>query len=147
MLPGKASKASGLQTGQASRQSQAFGSLNLASASMPRVVVAQHSISATFTIIMTQSTSASMSATPPLPGHAVRLPVPISRIAGQYLLFSADAAAYLRREHHICGVLSGTLPQVPQQNVFLGLPLQLMPEEARLLVDSLRLLEILLGYT
>ncbi|KAI5297479.1 hypothetical protein KEM56_004789, partial [Ascosphaera pollenicola] len=64
------------------------------------------------------------------------LPIPISLIADQYLLFSIDAVTYLRREHHICGVLSGTLPQVPQQNVFLGLPLQLMPEEARLLVDK-----------
>ena len=33
-------------------------------------------------------------------------------------------------------MLVGTLPQIPQQNVFLGLPLELMPEEARLLVDK-----------
>lgn len=64
------------------------------------------------------------------------LPIPISFISGRYLLFSADAATYLRREHHICGVLTGTLPQVPQQNVFLGLPLELMPEEARLLAEK-----------
>jgi tRNA-splicing endonuclease subunit Sen34 len=64
------------------------------------------------------------------------LPVPISFVAGRYLLFSVDAATWLRREHHICGVLIGTIPQVPQQNVFLGLPLQLMPEEARLLVEK-----------
>ncbi|KAI9368470.1 hypothetical protein BJX61DRAFT_215149 [Aspergillus egyptiacus] len=64
------------------------------------------------------------------------LPVPISYIAGNYFVFSADAATYLRREHHICGVLTGTLPQVPQQNVFTGLPLELMPEEARLLVEK-----------
>ncbi|RAK79939.1 tRNA splicing endonuclease subunit SEN34 [Aspergillus fijiensis CBS 313.89] len=64
------------------------------------------------------------------------LPVPISYIAGSYFLFSIDAVTYLRREHHICGVLTGTLPQIPQQNVFLGLPLKLMPEEARLLVDN-----------
>ncbi|PYH42823.1 tRNA splicing endonuclease subunit SEN34 [Aspergillus saccharolyticus JOP 1030-1] len=64
------------------------------------------------------------------------LPVPISYIAGSYFLFSIDAVTYLRREHHICGVLSGTLPQIPQQNVFLGLPLKLMPEEARLLVEK-----------
>ncbi|RAH79959.1 SEN34 subunit of tRNA-splicing endonuclease [Aspergillus japonicus CBS 114.51] len=63
------------------------------------------------------------------------LPVPISYIAGSYFLFSIDAVTYLRREHHICGVLTGTLPQIPQQNVFLGLPLKLMPEEARLLVE------------
>jgi tRNA-splicing endonuclease subunit Sen34 len=64
------------------------------------------------------------------------LPIPISFIYGRYLLFSADAATYLRREHHVGGVLIGTLPQVPQQNVFLGLPLELMPEEARLLVEK-----------
>ena len=34
------------------------------------------------------------------------------------------------------GVLVGTLPQVPQQNVFQGIPLELMPEEARLLMES-----------
>lgn len=64
------------------------------------------------------------------------LPIPISYISGRYLLFSIDAVTYLRREHNICGVLIGTLPQIPQQNVFLGLPLELMPEEARLLVDN-----------
>lgn len=42
----------------------------------------------------------------------------------------------LRVEHHICGVLSGTLPQVGQQNVFLGLPLMLLPEEIVLLVKN-----------
>lgn len=36
----------------------------------------------------------------------------------------------------MCGCLSGTLPQIPQQNVFLGLPLELMPEEAALLVEK-----------
>lgn len=64
------------------------------------------------------------------------LPIPISYITGNYFLFSIDAVTYLRREHHICGVLIGTLPQIPQQNVFLGLPLELMPEEARLLVEK-----------
>ncbi|OJI96181.1 hypothetical protein ASPVEDRAFT_48441 [Aspergillus versicolor CBS 583.65] len=64
------------------------------------------------------------------------LPVPISYIAGNYFVFSVDAATFLRREHHICGVLAGTLPQAPQQNVFTGLPLELMPEEARLLVEK-----------
>ncbi|KAJ5900984.1 tRNA-splicing endonuclease subunit tsp-4 [Penicillium subrubescens] len=64
------------------------------------------------------------------------LPIPISYVSGRYLLFSIDAVTYLRREHNICGVLIGTLPQIPQQNVFLGLPLELMPEEARVLVDK-----------
>ena len=69
-------------------------------------------------------------------GDQPELPIPISFISGHYFLFSINAVTYLRREYHVCGVLSGTLPQVPQQNVFLGLPLELMPEEARLLVEK-----------
>ncbi|KAL8659213.1 MAG: hypothetical protein Q9226_000551 [Calogaya cf. arnoldii] len=34
------------------------------------------------------------------------------------------------------GVFIGSLPQSPQQNVFLGLPLELQPEEATLLVEK-----------
>jgi tRNA-splicing endonuclease subunit Sen34 len=45
-------------------------------------------------------------------------------------------AATLRSEHRICGVLTGTLPHLSQQNVFLGLPLVLMPEELVLLVEK-----------
>ncbi|OJD40682.1 trna-splicing endonuclease subunit sen34 [Diplodia corticola] len=62
-------------------------------------------------------------------------PVPISRIANRYMLYDTDDISYLRREHNICGVLIGTLPSHPQQNVFLGTPLELMPEEARRLVE------------
>jgi hypothetical protein len=36
----------------------------------------------------------------------------------------------------MCGCLSGTLPQLPQQNVFLGLPLELMTEEVALLLEK-----------
>ena len=68
--------------------------------------------------------------------EAPELPIPISLISGRYYLFSIDAVTYLRREYNICGVLIGTLPQIPQQNVFLSLPLELMPEEARLLVEK-----------
>ena len=68
---------------------------------------------------------------------SVVLPIPISFIPpSTYLIFSAQAATYLRRQHSIPGVLTGSLPQIPQQNVFLGLPLQLMPEEAKVLVDE-----------
>lgn len=63
-------------------------------------------------------------------------PAPISRIAGRYLVFDINVVTYLRRTHHICGVLIGSIPQVPQQNVFLGLPVELLPEEARLLVEK-----------
>jgi tRNA-splicing endonuclease subunit Sen34 len=61
-------------------------------------------------------------------------PIPISLIAGRFLLFDVDVVTYLRRTHHICGVFTGSIPQMPQQNIFMGLPLELMPEEARLLV-------------
>ena len=63
-------------------------------------------------------------------------PVAISMIAGRYLLFDINVVTYLRRTHHICGVLIGSVPQIPQQNVFLGLPLELMPEEVKLLVEK-----------
>jgi tRNA-splicing endonuclease subunit Sen34 len=67
---------------------------------------------------------------------SVSEPVPISMIAGRYLLFDVNVVTYLRRAHHICGSLIGTIPQNPQQNVFLGLPVELMPEEAKLLVHK-----------
>ena len=63
-------------------------------------------------------------------------PFPINLVANRYLLYDINVVTYIRREHHICGVLIGSLPQFPQQNIFLGLPLELMPEEARLLVDQ-----------
>ncbi|EMR87777.1 hypothetical protein ACHAP3_000288 [Botrytis cinerea] len=63
-------------------------------------------------------------------------PVAISFIAGRYLLFDIDVVTHLRRTYHICGVLTGTIPQIPQQNLFLGLPVELLPEEAKVLVDK-----------
>lgn len=62
-------------------------------------------------------------------------PFPISRIAGRYLLFDVDVVSHARRNHNICGVLIGTLPNLSQQNIFLGIPLELTPEEARVLVE------------
>lgn len=67
---------------------------------------------------------------------SVTEPFPISLIHNRYLLFSIDAVTYIRRVHNIAGVLIGSIPQIPQQNVFLGIPLQLTPEEARLLVEK-----------
>ena len=67
------------------------------------------------------------------------LPFPISRISAtveRYLLYDANIVTWLRKTYHILGVLVGTLPQIPQQNVFLGLPLELMPEEAKLLSEK-----------
>ncbi|ORY19015.1 hypothetical protein BCR34DRAFT_553111 [Clohesyomyces aquaticus] len=63
-------------------------------------------------------------------------PFAISHIAGRFLLFDVDAISHARREHNVCGVLIGTIPNLSQQNVFLGIPLELMPEEARVLVEQ-----------
>ena len=66
------------------------------------------------------------------------IPFPISCISSsvrKYFLFDIDTITWLRREHQILGVLIGSLPQHPQQNIFQGLPLELMPEETRLLVE------------
>src|SRR5277367_3371160 len=65
---------------------------------------------------------------------SVTEPIPISVVAGRYLLFDTNVVTYLRRTYNICGVLIGSIPQMPQQNVFLGLPVELLPEEAKLLV-------------
>lgn len=67
------------------------------------------------------------------------LPFPVFRVSSsieRYFLYDVNTITWLRKTHHILGVLVGTLPQIPQQNVFLGLPLELMPEEARLLTEK-----------
>ena len=64
-------------------------------------------------------------------------PIPIFQISGgRCLVYSADAVIWLRKVHRILGVLIGSLPQFPQQNVFQGLPLELQQEEAQLLCDK-----------
>ena len=70
---------------------------------------------------------------------APNLPFPVFQVSqkvDRYLLYDINVITWLRKNHNILGVLIGTLPQIPQQNVFLGLPLELQPEEARLLVES-----------
>ncbi|RYP51880.1 hypothetical protein DL768_002848 [Monosporascus sp. mg162] len=62
-------------------------------------------------------------------------PIRISKIAGRYLVFDIEDAMRLRRRHNMCGVFAGTIPQNPQQNVFMGLPMELLAEEALLLVS------------
>jgi tRNA-splicing endonuclease subunit Sen34 len=62
--------------------------------------------------------------------------VRISKIAGRYLVFDSDAATFLRRKANINGTLVGTAPQQPTQNIFLGLPIELRPEEADALVQQ-----------
>ncbi|KAL9596751.1 MAG: hypothetical protein Q9219_005576 [cf. Caloplaca sp. 3 TL-2023] len=67
------------------------------------------------------------------------LPFPIYQISAtvhRYVLYDINTITWLRRAHNILGVLIGSLPQSPQQNVFLGLPLELQPEEVTLLVEK-----------
>ncbi|KAI9679364.1 MAG: tRNA-splicing endonuclease subunit [Caeruleum heppii] len=67
---------------------------------------------------------------------AVNEPFPIFRLSSSYLLYDIAVITHVRHKHNICGVLIGSLPQLPQQNLFLGVPLHLMLEEARLLVEK-----------
>jgi len=66
----------------------------------------------------------------------VEEPFPIFKLAHRYLLYDINTITHVRAKHNMCGVLIGGLPQAPQQNVFLGIPLELMPEEARLLCEK-----------
>lgn len=69
---------------------------------------------------------------PSVPDRQVR----ISRLGGRYLVFDIDDVLHIRRHYGICAVCTGTMPQAPTQNIFLGLPIELYAEEARLLVDK-----------
>ncbi|KAK0282062.1 tRNA-splicing endonuclease subunit [Friedmanniomyces endolithicus] len=62
-------------------------------------------------------------------------PFPIFTLALRYLLYDIATISHIRAHHNIPGVLIGLLPQAPQQNVFSGIPLELMPEEACLLCE------------
>ncbi|KAL8399603.1 hypothetical protein RB594_000121 [Gaeumannomyces avenae] len=70
-------------------------------------------------------------ATPPPPETKT---IRISQVAGRYLIFDLADVMHLRRAHGMCSVLVGTNPQAPNQNIFSALPLELLPEEAALLV-------------
>lgn len=61
--------------------------------------------------------------------------IPLLVTTSQVLVFELPHIKALRK-HGIVGVLSGSLPKAPQQNVFLGLPLQLSPYEALWLVEA-----------
>ncbi|KAL2349750.1 tRNA-splicing endonuclease subunit sen34 [Cryomyces antarcticus] len=67
---------------------------------------------------------------------SVSEPFPIFLVANRYLIHDINVITYIRRKYNTTGVLIGSIPQVPQQNVFMGVPLELMPEEARLLVEK-----------
>jgi tRNA-splicing endonuclease subunit Sen34 len=55
--------------------------------------------------------------------------IEISLIKGEAYVWSAASIALLRRNYGIVGMLTGSLPLIPQQNAFLGVPLQLFEEE------------------
>ncbi|KAK7467078.1 tRNA-splicing endonuclease subunit [Stygiomarasmius scandens] len=63
-----------------------------------------------------------------------RLPIHVAN--KRAFVWDVEDIAKLRSQHHICGILVGTLPHLSQQNVFLGVPLVLMPEEVVLLVEK-----------
>ncbi|EJU05471.1 hypothetical protein DACRYDRAFT_45876 [Dacryopinax primogenitus] len=77
---------------------------------------------------MTTTTSTSVLTSTSIP------PIPIYISNNQGLIWTIQDLAFLRTKH-ICSALVGTLPSATQQNVFLGLPGRLMPEEVVLLVD------------
>jgi len=62
-------------------------------------------------------------------------PCPLCVASGLSYLALLDASV-LRSQHRICGTLAGTLPQAGQQNLFLGMPLLLLPEEVVLLLEQ-----------
>ncbi|ROW08005.1 hypothetical protein VPNG_06128 [Cytospora leucostoma] len=62
--------------------------------------------------------------------------VRITKVGGRYLVFEVKDVASLRRDHCICAVFVGTTPQNPTQNLFSGLPIELLTEEVKLLVDK-----------
>ena len=54
----------------------------------------------------------------------------------QVFLWDKEAAMTLRKQHHIVGALVGSVPSKPRQNLMFSLPLILLPEEAKLLLDK-----------
>ncbi|XP_071496102.1 tRNA-splicing endonuclease subunit Sen34-like [Diadema antillarum] len=54
--------------------------------------------------------------------------------AGQVYVWLPEDVKVLRQQHHIVGSMVGSIPGAPRQNVQLGLPLQLMPEEVAVLL-------------
>ena len=62
--------------------------------------------------------------------------VRISKIAGRYLVFDLQDVVHLRRHHNICAVFVGTMPQNPTQNIFMGLPVELLAAEASVLLNK-----------
>nr|XP_033817096.1 tRNA-splicing endonuclease subunit Sen34 [Geotrypetes seraphini]XP_033817097.1 tRNA-splicing endonuclease subunit Sen34 [Geotrypetes seraphini]XP_033817098.1 tRNA-splicing endonuclease subunit Sen34 [Geotrypetes seraphini] len=61
--------------------------------------------------------------------------IPIHLLQGTALVWNMEDVRKIRQCHRLVGSLVGSLPRKPRQNARLGLPLQLLPEEARLLAE------------
>jgi len=61
--------------------------------------------------------------------------IELTLVQGHGFVFRSSDARVLREEHRIVGMLIGSLPAHPHQNIHLGLPLQLSKEEVSLLLD------------
>ncbi|CAH2319235.1 tRNA-splicing endonuclease subunit Sen34 [Pelobates cultripes] len=59
----------------------------------------------------------------------------ISLLEGKALVWNAEDVKEIREKHGLVGNLVGALVRKPRQNLRLGLPLELLPEETRLLVE------------
>ncbi|XP_064597229.1 tRNA-splicing endonuclease subunit Sen34-like [Liolophura sinensis] len=55
---------------------------------------------------------------------------------GNIFVWNPNDVCTLRERHRIVGTLVGCLPRLPRQNAHLGIPLQLMKEEASLLLET-----------
>lgn len=75
-----------------------------------------------------------MNLTPPL--LTVEEPIQVHIAGDKAYVYDVESIRRLRVDHHITGITLGTLPQVSQQNVFLGVPLQLLPEEVAVLIEE-----------
>ncbi|XP_006816241.1 tRNA-splicing endonuclease subunit Sen34-like isoform X2 [Saccoglossus kowalevskii] len=62
-------------------------------------------------------------------------PILINLTNGKIFIWDAEDVMKVREVHHIMGTLVGTLSRSPRQNIQHGLPLQLLPEEAALLIE------------
>ncbi|KAL1917330.1 uncharacterized protein VTP21DRAFT_4986 [Calcarisporiella thermophila] len=62
-----------------------------------------------------------------------KIPVDVFKGSGCGFVWDAESVKTLREEHRIVGSLCGSIARFPLQHVFMGLPLQLSPEEITLL--------------
>jgi tRNA-splicing endonuclease subunit Sen34 len=62
--------------------------------------------------------------------------IPVHAVGGKGFIYDLEDVKILREEYHVVGTLTGILPTAPQQNVFMGLPLELMAEDVEWLVHE-----------